>query len=676
MVHPLTSGSGSGSGIAGAGTGSVGNGTGSGPATVYGQVWLDNNGDGRIDNGEQGYQGFTVNLLVENPDGSYTPGWSTTTNASGGYQFNLTEGPAPGHSYKVQVVLNSVPYVNFQATLPGVSQINARGVSAAFNLANGGWRDIEAGICSMEVTTTQDDPTSPYQDEVTLRDAIETGNNGDGQHQNNYLAVTFVNPQTGQPLGGTITLLAALPAIAASYDVDGPGADTLTVQGNNNAGTIFTVDAGVTSTISGLTITGGNGGNGGGVHNQGDLTLYEDVIVNNQSTGDGGGIYNDSDAQLSLQTVTLGAVGKPNQATKGGGGLYNLGTVTICCGSVIIGNSAGGGGGGIFNSEGTIQVFDDTEINNNIDNGLRGGGVYNWSGKFKMYGGFIAGNRETKSDGGGVYNYFGTMTLTNVAVLSNRAIGYGGGIYTYEGSLTLTNKVSIGSSALADRNFAQRGGGMYVNDSVVKMTGGAITNNTATAPSGGAPPAFSGGGGLFVNAGSVTITNVSISNNGSTGAGGGVYVRSGGLKLINDVISKNVNNNNAVGVCGAGMCINGGTVTVSGGTVQNNIAINGNGGGIYNNTGSLTLNSYVIAGNTFPVLVKNNYASNNGGGMYLANNSKTTFNDATVSGNTTFLNTQTTGRGVFEQQFATVNIAGVLIDNDDDGGVPYRTGIA
>lgn len=56
---------------------------------------------------------------------------------------------------------------------------------------------------------------------------------------------------------GTISLGAGLPAIQNSYDINGPGASTLTVDGGNQAGTVFTVKATVTSTINGLTIQAG-----------------------------------------------------------------------------------------------------------------------------------------------------------------------------------------------------------------------------------------------------------------------------------------------------------------------------------------------------------------------------------------------------------------------------------
>jgi hypothetical protein len=99
------------------------------------------------------------------------------------------------------------------------------------------------------VNTLGDDPYGPTQpNTVTLRDAIETGNNVTPVPQ-----ITFIDNQTGQNLGGTITLQAALPAITRSYNIVGPGASTLAVSGNNSYG-LFTVGGGVTSSISGLTI--------------------------------------------------------------------------------------------------------------------------------------------------------------------------------------------------------------------------------------------------------------------------------------------------------------------------------------------------------------------------------------------------------------------------------------
>ena len=68
-------------------------------------------------------------------------------------------------------------------------------------------------------------------------------------------------------------------------DIDGPGANRLTVSGNN-ASTIFDVQDGVTATISGLTITKGSysvpyGFGGDAITTYGTLTLSDCVVTGN-----------------------------------------------------------------------------------------------------------------------------------------------------------------------------------------------------------------------------------------------------------------------------------------------------------------------------------------------------------------------------------------------------------
>ena len=58
---------------------------------------------------------------------------------------------------------------------------------------------------------------------------------------------------------------------------------------------MFQVDAGVTASISGLTITGGKtAGNGGGLYNDGGtVTLTNCTVSGNSASGNGGGgLYN------------------------------------------------------------------------------------------------------------------------------------------------------------------------------------------------------------------------------------------------------------------------------------------------------------------------------------------------------------------------------------------------
>ena len=72
---------------------------------------------------------------------------------------------------------------------------------------------------------------------------------------------------------------------------------------------MFQVDEGVTASISGLTISGGQAaGNGGGVYNSGTLTLTGCTVSGNTAsfgsgTSDGGGIYNNGTLSLTDSTI-------------------------------------------------------------------------------------------------------------------------------------------------------------------------------------------------------------------------------------------------------------------------------------------------------------------------------------------------------------------------------------
>jgi hypothetical protein len=252
---------------------------GTGSGTVSGQVWLDNNGNGTQENGEVGLSGITVNLDSLKPGGGVV--LTTTTDANGNYQFQLNNGlfNLP-QQYEIQVVLPS----GDEGTIQGAaSNINVSGYSPAFTLNPNAAVIVPAGLRSMVVTTTQDDPNGAIPKEITLRDAIETGNNGGGP------AVTFA-----QGVTGVISLQKALDNIEKSYSITGPGDTTLAVEGNGNASNpyrIFGIISGVTSTISGLMIEGGyvQNDNGAGIDNEGDLTLSNDDIEDNQATTNGGG---------------------------------------------------------------------------------------------------------------------------------------------------------------------------------------------------------------------------------------------------------------------------------------------------------------------------------------------------------------------------------------------------
>jgi hypothetical protein len=121
--------------------------------------------------------------------------------------------------------------------------------------------------------------------------------------------ITFANNVTGP-----IFLQDGQITIDKHLTIQGPGADVLTVQNvapRSATSRVFLVNPGVTTTIAGLTITGGNNpGGGGGIFNNGALTVTNSTISNNtagnfEGTIGGGGIYNNNDGTVILTNSTI-----------------------------------------------------------------------------------------------------------------------------------------------------------------------------------------------------------------------------------------------------------------------------------------------------------------------------------------------------------------------------------
>jgi hypothetical protein len=244
---------------------------------------------------------------------------------------------------------------------------------------------------------------------------------------------------------GTINLAGALPSLSSNIDLEGPGASSLTVQRDTGGNyRIFTVDSGATVVLYGLTITQGAAVYGGGIFNQGTLTLTNATVSGNYVAGyyayGGGGIYNSGTLTLNNATVSGNySYGAGYDGYSGGGGIYNSGTLTLN-NTTVSGNSDGyettdsGHGGGIYIDGGTLT------LNNATVSGNYANSFYYDDGYDSYY---------SSGYGGGIYIDGGTVTLNNATVSGNSAYGYyayGGGIDNYAGTLTARNTIIAGNS--------------------------------------------------------------------------------------------------------------------------------------------------------------------------------------------------------------------------------------
>jgi len=148
------------------------------------------------------------------------------------------------------------------------------------------------------------------------------------------------------PLSNTLT-------ISGSMTIDGSG-QSVTLDGQNRV-QVLSVYSGVDLTLNALTIANGSvsnkGGSGGGISNNGTLSISSSTLSNNSAPnfGLGGGIAN-FDGTVTISNSTFA-----NNSASLGGGIHNQeGTVSIS-NSTIATNSASYDGGGIYNSSGTVS---------------------------------------------------------------------------------------------------------------------------------------------------------------------------------------------------------------------------------------------------------------------------------------------------------------------------------
>jgi hypothetical protein len=126
----------------------------------------------------------------------------------------------------------------------------------------------------------------PVVGQIDLRQAIAQANTTGGGHTIAFDKKVFNTPQT-ITLGGTQL---ELSDTTGTVTITGPKAG-VTVSGGGIS-RVFLVDKGVTTTLDGLTITGGmTGSRGGGVYQEGGTATLTSCTVSGNSAANGGGVF-------------------------------------------------------------------------------------------------------------------------------------------------------------------------------------------------------------------------------------------------------------------------------------------------------------------------------------------------------------------------------------------------
>jgi hypothetical protein len=286
----------------------------------------------------------------------------------------------------------------------------------------------------------------------------------------------------------------------------GAAAETTQINGNT-LDRVLQVHGTATVILQDLSITGGLAppeGDGGGIYNQGNLTITRSMIIHNAagsapqdevtlgtSGGSGGAIYNTGtlviqDSQVAHNTTGLGGPGdceNPPGNGGAGGGIYNAGMLLIQ-GSQVDGNIAerggygldqtcneleiyygvdggdGGGGGAVFNT-GSLIIIQTTVSNNSAGDGGNGGSSDR------------GGSGGSGGDGGAIFST-GSLNITQTTISSNTAgnggaggvswmiyFGGGGGAGGDGGGIYSLGTLKIYASHLLSNRAGSGGGGEW-----------------------------------------------------------------------------------------------------------------------------------------------------------------------------------------------------------------------
>ena len=311
-------------------------------------------------------------------------------------------------------------------------------------------------------------------------------------------------------------------------------------------------------------------------------------IRNCVSMNDGGGLYADN----STINITGGTIS--GCEGRWGGGLYatNSSKITITGGTISECTAGMGAGGGLYatnSSEITISGSTISECKASLG---AGGGLYATNGSIiNIDRGTISGCEA--GTGGGLYADKSTVTISGGAISECSAtINNGGGLYaTNSSKITISDGIISGCEGVL-------GCGLYAtNSSEITISGGTISGCTGLR-----------GGGLYANNSTVTITGGTISGC-NVGAGGGLFVTGSTLNIEGGTISE-CSTTLDTGK-GGGLYAENSTITITGGTIKDNEAAHG---------GGVALTDSTVKKDEKPIrnwTVVGNKAYKTGGGIWL-----------------------------------------------------------
>jgi nitrous oxidase accessory protein NosD len=448
--------------------------------------------------------------------------------------------------------------------------------------------------------------------------------------------------------------------IAKSLYLRGAGAATTTIDGQGGGTTVTVQGSAAKVVLEGFTITGGASPTaGGGLRCAAStLTVAACVLVGNRAAG-GGGLYA-SMCGLDVHDTVFAQ----NEAGLAAGGGALLASSTGSVHACRFDANHAEHGGGLAEIEGNVSILD-SELDNNhastqggglwlassaevarVDvhdnqSGWTGGGVYVSEHAPLVHDSEVHGNASI-NDGAGLYLHRGKTILRANRITANSAGDDAGGVRIFESQARLEAnviednvandggggiKVSHVPSTFVDnvirRNRAGTGGGVMMDNDASTVTGGEVSDNTASGGGGfyidlapwtgahlahvriAANHAWIGGGIMMTgNFMPVVLEDLTIVDNTATNVGGAILARGSEYHLDHSLVARNTGLSGGgiyhgvpdpyTDPCPCPMTTTVGRIRFS--VLATNRATDGSGSAIFAQTGGLTVEDSILYG--------------------------------------------------------------------------------
>jgi CSLREA domain-containing protein len=364
-------------------------------------------------------------------------------------------------------------------------------------------------LATIQVTSL-DDTINLADGMTTLREAIFAASTVVEDAEIVFDPALFALGARSIPLTlGTLT-------ISDSVTITGPGPDLLTIdaswsdptpdvnQGDGISAITILDTLGVPNlevTLRGLTVTGGDAIQGGGIYSRATLTLEDCTISDNYASSHGGGV-NSGSAPLTILNSRL----IRNRSEAFGGGFRSFDGDVVIAGSVFESNYAGRAGGGGSGASGEVDVTNSAFFDNYS---ARGGGL-DWAGHESV--------------------------IRDSSFAANRAAIQGGGLSMVVGSFSRPGTLEIAGTSFVGNSTevsGAAGGGLFIatgDVSSIRLEQLTVSGNMASGD---------GGGMAIVAAGTVEIRSSTFTENFAAGAGGGIHSRNGAIELDHTIVAGN-----------------------------------------------------------------------------------------------------------------------------------------